>query len=817
MRSRFSSLLAVPTAFAILTAWGAFAAPQAEASSGRSGEPLLAPGLVMTFHLVPVEYWDDPHGPWGHELSAGRVFLYRVGSFVPEIEEAAETPILIPPGDWIWSAEAPGYASTFTQHLSVSEGTEHKPREMTVPVVPACRFVRSQDRRWERLERVDVVSLSESAVYPMVRESRREWWVPQGDYLAYGVQGGALTGISEIARCRANETVTLEVPEPPAAGKQSLLVTVELPESMEPAAGGDVLTEVSDVSPLAGAAPLVPAASLWQGSDGAFFFLGLPADAALELAVRHPELRTVTRVVDPLGGSAREIDLGALEPRRSVEVAIDYRPAREHAIEEVTIQECGRDRAADPAPLLAKHCREPFARLPIAVGVKSYRFELLDDGQYLVSARIDDEEVPGLGRNVMPYLDPESSREPPPESLVRLEELEIHGQLLRHGEAVPGVVSVSPWSGVSGIPSIRAATDDDLRYQITYFGRYPEPGEATHLPEPLADRNPADLPGLYCCFELAACSEAGACRTFNVHSTLTGSGELDLELPGDEKVDVTVVDSVSGEPIPAARVLVRPSLALHFDYGDVYWEEPAGAEPDGLDTGKDGHVVWLPPNPGHHRLAVYADGFEDATAEVNVPKGGSESITVELDPDPADRGTYLALEDGTPALRAALIAFDENGRPRAACNARVNSEGYVKLRSNCERELTFLLVHPRAALQTFTSEELARSGTVEAAIRPSFPPRIRVVDSDGEPLANTFIALRLGDLTITPDDLFGGGTGSLPFQPTTNARGEVVLQGVDTDTVRRVEVSPWVPYEPHWVPLRAGERRVVDLVAVASQ
>jgi len=815
---KFEVWKAVAAALCALLASVALPATAQTSSTPAPGAIAVTAEVTLTFHLVPVRYWDDPEGPVGHELPEGRIFLFRNGSFEAEIVATAEEPFALPDGEWSWMAEAPGYVSTSTDRIfSLPPGKGPPRRELTVPVVAACHVTRADDERWQRLDRVDVVSLTESAVYPQLPAGRSEFWIPAGTYLAYGVRGGELAGFTPIGQCSPEEEVNLPVPEPPDAGEESLLVTAELPKSDEELDRDEILAVLDATRSGANFGPTAPTASLWQGDRVAYFFLDVPTEGrARELVVRHPDLRTEESVVEGIGGSAREIDLGTLHPRRAVEVSVDYQPKRPHGSAEISIQPCGRNLASLPTPLLAARCDEPLETKPLEPGLVIYRFSSLDDGQYVISARIDDEEIPGLGHDVMPYLDPDEDVAPQPIGPAELEELEVHGHLLRDDEAVPGLVRISPWPGIAGIPSRSVETDDDLVYHLFYFGRYPTAREIPTFPEELQDEAPSDLPGLYCCFRMVACSDAGACRTFNEHSVFTGDGEFEIELPGDEQVDIQVIDAALGFPIEDARVLVDASPAFHFNFGDVIWNKALGAEPDVLEADTNGRATWLPPSPGRKWMTVWAPGFQRASKQVEVPTGGRVEVTFGLEPDRAVQGTRITVDD-EPVMRTSLVAFDREGARRPKCDAPVNSEGYVEVPEGCQRELTYLLVYPSAALQTFAAEEIAGSGEVRARRRPEFPPKVRLVDPDGGPVAQAFVALRLGDLTISPDDLYAGARGGLPFQPTTNADGEVVLQGVDVDTVEQVEVSPWRPYEEHWVTLRSRQRGVVDIAAVLEQ
>lgn len=778
-------------------------------SAQTSPEPPFAEeGLVMTFHLVPVEYWDAPAGPYGHDLPAGTVRLFRQGTYRPEVSGKAGEPLYVPPGTWVWTAEAPGYVSTFTNVLRVGEDGPLDERDFTVPMTPACVVSLSEDRRWGTLDRLDVVSLDEAAVYPVLPAEDRELWIPQGSHLAYGVNRGGITGIGPIGFCRQNQRIELAPPEPPAPDRQSMLVSVGFPEALERESREELVVELQDPRIRADSPPRAPDAGFLQGDSLIAFFLDVPADHPYRLAARHPRLRSTAAPIAPSGGSVREIAVGPLLERRELQVSVDYQPAQEHDAEILELRYCGRERSGDIPMLLLDDCGEPLAEHDLEPGFQTYSFPDLDDGQYLVDALIDGELIPGLGQHVKPFLEPGS--EAVPTAVGQLEEMHIHGNLLRGDVPVPGVVHLTPWNDQSDIPPRAFPTDERDEYHLFYFARYPRVLEIVHFPEELSDADPEELPGLYCCFQLSACSRDGACRTFNIHSAFTGEGRFDIELPGEEVVKVRAVDAVSGEPVQGASLLVQPSLAFHFVDGEVIWKEPAGVEPDALSLGADGETRWLPPEPGAHRVVVRAPEYRSESTTVDVPPGGSVSLDVQLERERFVQGAQLVFENGDPVANARFLAFDDDGDAVVRCHFPADGEGRAAPPEGCSR-YTFVLIHPWAALQEISGRELTGSAYVEVRSRPPFPPRVRLVDPDGEPVRDAFVQLRLGDLTLTPNDLFVAATIDVPFR-TSNAQGEIVLNGVDTDGLFDVEVSPWVPYEEQWLRLNGRQDGTVEMV-----
>lgn len=778
-----------------------------------SGDLFAVEGWLMTFRLVPVRYWDTPEGPHGHELPEGTVRLYRHGSYDAELVGRAGEPIPIPPGDWVWVAEAPGFVSTFTNSLRVPEGGPVRERDFTVPVTPACQLVLAEDRRWQALDRLDVASLDEAAVYPVLPNERRELWVPQGNHLAYGVESGEIRGIGPIGHCRRDERIGLPYPEPPTPDRQSLVISARLPDFRDRDGHDELVVELLDPRLRATTPPLAPDATLAQGQRATAFFLDVAAEHPVELSIRHPSLRSATEPVEPEGGSVREVDVGTLLDRRTLAVSVDYAPARDHGSAEIELRYCGRRRTDEPPVLLLASCAEPLQRRPLEPGVRTYELPSLDDGQYLVSARVDGEMVPGLGQRVMPYLAPGS--EESPVEVARLTEMHVHGHLLRGDDPVRGTVRLEAWSDDSGIPTRTFPTDDSLEYHLYYFARYPTSGEAVHFPEELRDTPPEELPGLYCCFQVSACGEGGACRTFNIHSAFTGEGRFDIELPGDEVVEVRARDAATGEPVAGAHMMVAPSPAFHFVHGEVLWHEAIGAEPDSLGLGGNGRVRWLPPEPGRHRIYVRAPGYDTASTEVDVPPAGSVTTTLEMERRRFVQGTRLLFADGRPVANAQLLAFDDEGKPDTRCHAATDGEGYAEPDERCTGH-TFLLIHPWAAMQIVSGNDLSAAATAEVEGRPPFPPSVRLVDPEGEPVRDAFVMLRLDGLVVTPNDLFAAATAGVPFQAS-NAAGEIVLNGLDPDRFVSAEVSPWVPYEESWVALDRGRNARVELTAAFAE
>lgn len=125
------------------------------------------------------------------------------------------------------------------------------------------------------------------------------------------------------------------------------------------------------------------------------------------------------------------------------------------------------------------------------------------------------------------------------------------------------------------------------------------------------------------------------------------------------------------------------------------------------------------------------------------------------------------------------------------------------------------MVHPAAALSAVAGTELAGRAGIEVRERPAFPLRLRVVDEDGRALQGVAVQVRLGDLTITPNDLLAGSPAGLPWGRT-NAAGEVVLLGVDPGAPEIVEVAPWGEWEGGWTALATADLALGHPLAIVA-
>lgn len=283
-------------------------------AGGTKPRPAALPAAhdadVAVIHLAPQSTWDEPDGPTGRKLAEGTIFFYRSGDERPLVTARAGEPARLPGGDWWLMAEAPGFATTAANRLTVGEGSRGL-YELLISVVPACRVALADDEKWAAIERLDIVSLTEHTVYPLFPQVDRARWVAAGELLAYSIDGeGRIEAMTPVSSCRAGDTVALPPPTPPANGRGILLVSFELPPRVAVQDRGEVrvtLTPAADDD----STPANGGAVVWQGSRAAVFFLGVADDASALLHVAHPRLAPIHLEIPPIEG-VQSLDLGRL-------------------------------------------------------------------------------------------------------------------------------------------------------------------------------------------------------------------------------------------------------------------------------------------------------------------------------------------------------------------------------------------------------------------------------------------------------------------------------------------------------------------------
>lgn len=728
----------------------------------------------VRFSLIPAEHWEDGVTRSEKALSEGTVYLYRIGDYFPTIVAPANQPTEIPAGDWRWIAEAPGYVTVDSGTIAIGWEPDGA-RTIVWPVVRACELVLSESVDWRQVQRLDFVSTRYGSVYPIDPEKRRRLWVPAGEMLAYSVGSKGLLAIQTPWVCKAGETRGLTPPERPSRDRQDLLVHVRLPQE-EADSKGELLAFVEH----ADGEKIAPSATVTRANNTNLFFVGVRAGHGdLRVGTRHPRLRSAEREVESLGGSARELEEIALEPRPVLSFEIDYRPAREHARTIVELQYCGRSVRvpSEPCP--------PIASLDLREGVHRYEFAHLDDGLYFVTARIDDEVLHGLGQAFFPVVSAESSL--PEDRRFLLREETVHGHLLADGEPVPGSVVLTPRNDAWSVR--RFPTGDDLEYHLTYFGGGPF---GPHRPD-AEGREPEELLGLYYFYTLAACDERGRCRQFHPESVLIGSGRLDLDLGSDQELVVEVTDEVSGRPIAGAEVRYKaPERVLVFDHGDIQWEEESGGHPPFASTDRSGLVWWRGIDAEMLWLRVDKEGYlSHRWSELALSGEGTVHHHVALRPEPEETPEREALEvlftDGRPASRSLLLGYDGEGH-RLPCLGLADASGSVEWRAEeCVAAERFALLHS-ASVTVLDSERVLGRDRLRLERAPR-SLRVRVVDSLGQPLPGVGFELRYSGLTIGENELLSAqATAGHILARRTDALGGLVLHGIDPTAIEAPEL-----------------------------
>ena len=739
---------------------------------------LLSPAAVeaqparITFELVPEDAWVDGRPDMSRLLLEGSVYLYRVGAAEPELTLQVGQAHDVPDGDWVWIAEAPGYVSTVTGTLRAGGGME---KTLLWPVVPACHISLSDDPRWKGVSRFDVVSIEHGATFPVTPSSRRELWAPAGEVIAYGVGPRGLIGIDRLEDCKPSSLVEARAPAPPARDFQELMVSAqpfeeakeqgELRAFLTPAARGELAPAV------------LPTARVVRGERVSFFFLGVPADRDLKLVLEHPSVRTRRVPVEALGGSARELEEQELSARLDLEVEIDYRPIREHLNAIVEVQYCGDP--ADPG-FSWKRCRTLDRSQTLRPGRRSYRFAALDDGQYVLNARIDDEVLGGLGQSVTPRLNP-GSPVAPELPTIPLWEFEISGHLLVEGDPVAGAVGFQP---VGEEPTRSFPTDDDLTYHLFYFGTLPFRWD--ELPD---HGSREEMLGLRWGIP-SACSADGYCRYYNLHSIFRGGGRLDWNLGSEHRIRLRATDGTTGEPVAGADVMIPARrTAIRFDHGDVEEIRAAGAESTGTVTDLEGIARIRMPSGVPASFSVSKEGYRtvsvgDATAVLSGPGDDEpETLEVELEPEvESHRAVRLVFPDGEPATGAFVLVLDEDGRVDFGCSRSADGLGGWTPRRGCDEVAEALVFHPEAGLHPVSGSDLALLAEVEVARRPERPLRVRLVDGAGVPLANVPVGLRIHGALLDSNVLVAASSRGGDFLPVaTDSQGLLTLRAADPD------------------------------------
>ncbi|MCB1037543.1 MAG: hypothetical protein KDD47_27170 [Acidobacteria bacterium] len=507
-----------------------------------------------------------------------------------------------------------------------------------------------------------------------------------------------------------------------------------------------------------------------------------------------------------------------LRRRPSLELSVDYRPARPHHRQETRFFHCPRKVGQSLITFDPRPCEQLDLVLTLKPGLGTYEVPFLDEGWLVPETWIDDERFFGLANHYSLEIDEDS-----PDSLVSpvllVKEDHIFGHLLLAGEAVAGEVRLEAPSPAFG-PARRAPTDEELLYHLFYFGAPPDQFGRNLLPEELRDLEGEELRGLFYAYSLRACDLRESCRLFHHRSTLSGSGRLDLDLGSALSLDVRVVEAESGRPISGAWVRTaalekterKKAETLHFLDGEVVKQSGHTLEGYGTTTDSDGRSFLRDQPPGPLILVVHAEGFDELRRDGVVASAEATEVRVELQPeDRVPRGgpSFRDL-GGKPLANAALLAISTTGELDYRCSARTSSLGEPDLKEGClsDPQRRFLLLHADAALEILDTPSLVAAGFLVTRQAPAFPLRLRVENGAGEPLAGVAVELRIDGIELGPNHLVAAMTRTgYPFALATDGRGEIVFpflssqdHSVEAHAVGNLSTA-WTPIPP----LPAGE------------
>lgn len=273
----------------------------------------------FTFRLIPEAHWNNAAPDRSTLLPEGEVYLYRAGSYQPDLVARVDVPQALTPDHWHWiaegrDAEGTPYVSVDSGSIIYPEGAPRFDRGIIGPVAPACALDLGAAADWAGVERIDAVSPDRGSVFPLVIGTRSSFLVPAGPFIVYTMGSDGVSGISPVQTCTVGESVELSRPEPPASDRQHLMVSVPLPPSDE-----DRSPDLSaELAPFDESSPLSPqpaATALRSEFRTTFFFLDANARTPLVLEIRHPDFFPYRQEISPTPGGVVELPDVVLEPR----------------------------------------------------------------------------------------------------------------------------------------------------------------------------------------------------------------------------------------------------------------------------------------------------------------------------------------------------------------------------------------------------------------------------------------------------------------------------------------------------------------------
>lgn len=226
--------------------------------------------------------------------------------------------------------------------------------------------------------------------------------------------------------------------------------------------------------------------------------------------------------------------------------------------------------------------------------------------------------------------------------------------------------------------------------------------------------------------------------------------ELDFDLP-DSDGRVEVVDAATGDPVPAAKVMLRNEYQVHHEESGRD-EDRAVAQRLAADA--DG-VAQLPPlRKGRIELTAVADGYlpmsEPLHREVTDP-AQDRFIRLALQPLGETVAVALRLADGTPAAGAeVLLTGSLDGRP-ALFSGRAGADGVVPV-PRPPGAVVLLVRHPSAGGAVRAWPPAGDPGGVTWTLPPAAPRPLDLevrTPSGEEPARQAELALWLDGFRLS--------------------------------------------------------------------
>lgn len=723
---------------------------------------------------------------------------------------------VLPVGAWAWQATDGTRVSTGWNQVRVAAGgLEADGAVARATALAACQVKVLPAQRGAAVDQLAALTVRSTSLYRFDLRQGRLLTLPADGFFLAGFGPRGLAGISGPHSCGAGELLRLALPAPPSAGEHQLLVDLVWPEGLRVAPAALTLLARPALTRIQTEIQL-PQLVVWTGRRALALFAALPAAGDRELVVRHPALRTVISSFAGRGGGATLLGPLPLAARHQLELEIDLRPLRPPLGAILSARSCGRwDQSGEPS-LGGASCTLA-AEQPLARGLRRYHIEGLDDGQHVISATINGEEVYGLGVGLTPYFRPGSEAERGPAERIVLAEACIEGRILRDGEPVAGEVRVT-WN-LPETRTLRFATDETLTYHWCYYGSRP-PGDEDA--QPGGDGHGDPRRGLWG-IAIAACAEGVGCRRFDRHSSVEGGGHLDFELGHDVPVGVVVRDAATKQPLAHARLTSGTAArlaVLHYADGEASFTAGGEREAAASDEAGEARLVLAPDR--RHRLVVERTGYQPAEVVADLTNLDDGALPPPLvvalhrtgrPEGEQGAGLRFLLGPEEPAARGLLIAFDADGSRPAGCRTTTRFDGSADLPSWCLDGKTIAFLHPLAALSLWRGEDLAAGGEITVPAAPARAWTVKVVDPHGEPVAGARLRLHLGAVVLAPADYLAvPSREGTPLASATDEHGLCHLVGLPPGAEGLVAVS--LAGEPGSHPKRLDQARRGTLTLV---